>query len=68
MLDASASPSFDRSYKIGRLKHQARMMRLDAARAASALAIQLTDLADAIEAEASALERGSSVQRPRLAN
>jgi len=66
MLDVGTSSSFDRSYTIGRLKRQARMMRLDAARAASALAIQLTDLAEAIEAEVSALERGPSFQSSRL--
>jgi len=59
MMENSTLSSFDRFYAIGRLKRQARNMRLEAARAAAVLATQLTDLADTIEAEATALERGS---------
>ena len=67
MLDAGTFISFDRSYAIGRLKRQARNMRLEAARAAATLAVQLNDLAATIEAEASALERASALP-PRLKN
>ena len=56
MMDTSTLTSSDRSYAIGRLKRQARCMRLEAARAASVLAAQLTSLAAIIEAEATALE------------
>jgi hypothetical protein len=56
MMDTGTLTSFDRSYTIERLKRQARSMRLEAARAASALAAQLTSLATTIEAEATALE------------
>ena len=56
MMDMSTSSSFDRSYTIGRLKRQARSMRLEAARAASVLATQLMNLAATTEAEAKALE------------
>jgi hypothetical protein len=57
MIDTTTSlTSFERSYVIGRLKRQARSMRIEAARAASALAAQLTSLAATIEAEAMALE------------
>jgi uncharacterized membrane-anchored protein len=59
MLEANTLSSFDRSYTIGRLKREARNMRLEAARAASVLAAQLTNLAATIEAEATALEFGS---------
>jgi hypothetical protein len=58
MLEASNLSSFDRSYTVGRLKRQARCMRLEAARAAAVLATQLTTLATTIEAEATALEFG----------
>ncbi len=54
----------DRQYTIGRLKRQARSMRLEAARAAALLATQLTDLADSIEAEATALEHAAAQDRP----
>ncbi|HEY1505287.1 MAG TPA: hypothetical protein VGF92_13360 [Stellaceae bacterium] len=57
-MDTSTLSSFDRSYVIGRLKREARGMRLEAARAASLLAAQLTSLAATIEAEATALEFG----------
>jgi hypothetical protein len=59
MLEASPLSSFDRSYTIGRLKRQARSMRLEAAHAASLVATQLTSLASMIEAEAIALEHDS---------
>jgi len=68
MLGVSTSSSFDRSYAIGRLKRQARNMRFEAARAAATLAVQLNDLAQTIEAEASALECGPFVQRPTSSN
>ena len=55
-MDTNTFTSFDRSYAIGRLKRQARGMRIEAARAASVLAAQLTSLAVTIEAEATALE------------
>jgi hypothetical protein len=58
MVEASILSSFDRSYTVGRMKRQARSMRLEAARATSVLATQLIDLADTIDAEATALERG----------
>jgi hypothetical protein len=57
-MEAGTLSSFDRSYTIGRLKRQARNMRLEAARAASVLAVQLMTLAATIEAEATALEHG----------
>jgi hypothetical protein len=56
MMEASTLSSFDRSYTIGRLKRQARSMRLEAARAASVVATQLMNLAAMTEAEAMALE------------
>ncbi len=56
MIETGTLSSFDRSYAIGRLKRQARSIRLEAARAASVLAAQLTNLATTIEAEARALE------------
>ncbi len=68
MLGVSTPSSFDRSYAIGRLKRQARNMRLEAARAAATLAVQLNDLARTIEAEASALECGPAVPQPTLSN
>lgn len=64
MMEARTLSSFDRSYTIERLKRQARNMRLEAARAASALAAQLTSLAAMIEAEAMALEHGTDAQVP----
>jgi hypothetical protein len=64
MMEASTLSSFDRSYAIGRMKRQARNMRLEAARAAAVLATQLTDLADTIEAEATALELGLDAPGP----
>ena len=57
-MEARTLSSFDRSYAIERLKRQARSMRLEAARAASVLADQLTSLAATTEAEARALELG----------
>ena len=57
-MEAGTLSSFDRSYAIGRLKRQARNMRLEAARAAAVLAAQLMTLAATIEAEATALEHG----------
>ena len=57
MIDVGTLSSFDRSYTISRLKRQARNMRLEAARATTGLATQLTSLAATIEAEATALER-----------
>lgn len=57
-MEPSILSSFDRSYTIERLKRQARSMRLEAARAASVLADQLTSLAATTEAEARALELG----------
>jgi hypothetical protein len=59
MLDVSTLSSFDRSYTISRMKRQARNMRLEAARATTGLATQLTSLAATIEAEATALEHKS---------
>ena len=44
MTETRTLSSFDRSYTIERLKHQARNMRLEAARAASLLATQLMSL------------------------
>ena len=60
MMEASTLSSFDRSYTIGRLKRQARTMRLEAARAASLVATQLMNLAAMTEAEAMALEGGDN--------
>jgi hypothetical protein len=57
-MEASMLTSFDRSYTIERLKRQARTMRLEAARAATVLAGQLTSLATSIEAEVMAMELG----------
>lgn len=57
-MEAGTLSSFDRSYTIGRMKRQARNMRLEAARAAAVLATQLMDLANTIDAEAMALELG----------
>ena len=54
-MNVSTLSSSDRSYAIRRLKRQARNMRLEAARAATGLATQLTSLAATIEAEATAL-------------
>jgi uncharacterized membrane protein YkoI len=62
-MEASALSSFDRSYTVGRLKRQARNMRLEATRAASVLATQLMSLAATIEAEATALELEFDQQR-----
>ena len=56
MMDTSSLTPSDRSYAIGRLKRQARSMRLEAAHAASVLAAQLTSLTATIEAETTALE------------
>ncbi len=56
MMEAATLSSFDRSYTIGRLKRQARNMRLEAARAASLVSTQLMSLAAITEAEAVALE------------
>jgi len=64
MMEASTLSPFDRSYMIGRLKRQARSIRLEAARAASILATQLTSLAATIEAEAAALEHEIDGQVP----
>ena len=64
MTDTGTLTSFDRSYTIGRLKRQARSVRLEAARAAAMLATQLTNLAATIEAEAAALELGFEEQVP----
>jgi hypothetical protein len=55
-MEVGTLSSFDRSYTIGRLKRQARNMRLESARATSVLATQLRSLAATIEAEATALE------------
>ena len=55
-MEARNFSSFDRSYRIERLKRQARNMRLEAARAAALLADQLMNLAASVEAEAMALE------------
>ena len=65
-MEMNTLTSFDRSYAIGRLKRQARGMRIEAARAASALAAQLTSLAATIEAEATALEREMEERAPRF--
>ena len=64
MTEAGTLLSLDRSYTIERLKRQARTMRLEAARAASILATQLTSLAATVEAEAMALEHGIDGQAP----
>jgi uncharacterized membrane-anchored protein len=64
MMNTRTLTSFDRNYAIGRLKRQARGMRLEAARAASVLADQLTSLAATVEAEARALEHGLDAQLP----
>lgn len=63
-MEAATLSSFDRSYAIGRMKRQARNMRLEAARAAAVLATQLMDLADTIDAEATALEHGREAPEP----
>jgi hypothetical protein len=55
MMEARTLSSFDRDYTIERLKRQARNMRLESARAAGVLAMQLRDLAATVEAEADAL-------------
>jgi uncharacterized membrane-anchored protein len=62
MMNTRTLTSFDRNYAIGRLKRQARGMRLEAARAASVLADQLTSLAATVEAEAR--EHGLDAQLP----
>ena len=62
-MDTNTLTSFDRSYAIGRLKRQARGMRIEAARAAAVLAAQLTSLAATIEAEATALEHDGRASR-----
>jgi hypothetical protein len=64
MTETRTLSSFDRSYTIERLKRQARNMRLEAARAASVLAAQLTSLAATIEADSTALERGIDKHAP----
>jgi uncharacterized membrane-anchored protein len=64
MTETRTLSSFDRSYTIERLRRQARNMRLEAARAASVLAAQLTSLAATIEADATALERGIDKHAP----